>query len=85
MRFSAKKARDLDPEVRQAGSRAVVSDGEAWGELWRAHQDRYFAEHGSDVRVDVTAAHPGAHIGPVRMREGGQPGGGRVPRCCAGQ
>ena len=71
--FSAKKARDLDPEVRQAGSRAVVSDGEAWGELWRAHQDRYFAEHGLDVRVDATAAHPGEHIGPVRMRKADSP------------
>jgi Ti-type conjugative transfer relaxase TraA len=72
-RFAAKKARDLDPEVRQAGSRAVVSEGEAWGELWRAHQDRYFQEHGLDVRVDATAAYPGAHIGPVRMRKADSP------------
>jgi hypothetical protein len=28
--FNAKKARDLDPEVRRAGGRAVVADGEAW-------------------------------------------------------
>jgi Ti-type conjugative transfer relaxase TraA len=67
--FEAKKARDLDPEVRQAGGRALVSDGEAWGETWRAHQDRYFQEHGIPLRVDVTAAHPGEHIGPVRMRK----------------
>src|SRR5271165_2415886 len=67
--FSAKKARDLDPEVRRAGGRAVVSEGEVWGELWRAHQDRYFQEHGLDLRVDPTAAHPGEHIGPVRMRK----------------
>jgi Ti-type conjugative transfer relaxase TraA len=66
--FSAKKARDLDPSVRQAGGRALVSDGEAWGETWRAHQDRYFVEHGIALRVDATAAHPGEHIGPVRMR-----------------
>ena len=67
--FAARKARDLDPEVRRAGSRAVVADGEAWGETWRAHQDRYFQEHGIEVRVDATAAHPGEHIGPVRMRK----------------
>ena len=67
--LSAKKARDLDPQVRQAGTRAMVSDGEAWGETWRAHQDRYFLEHGIELRVDATAAHPGEHIGPVRMRK----------------
>jgi hypothetical protein len=70
--FAAKKARDLDPEVRRAaGGRAVVADGEAWGALWREHQDRYFREHGIAVRVDATAAHPGEHIGPVRMRRAG--------------
>ena len=67
--FSAKKARDLDPEVRKAGTRTLVTDAEAWGETWRAHQDRYFAEHGIELRVDATAAHPGEHIGPVRMRK----------------
>ncbi len=67
--FAAKKARDLDPEVRKAGSRTLVTDAEAWGETWRAHQDRYFQEHGIDVRVDAAAAHPGEHIGPVRMRK----------------
>src|SRR5271166_81575 len=74
--FSAKKARDLDPEVRRAGGRAVVSEGEVWGELWRAHQDRYFQEHGLDLRVDPTAAHPGgrAHR-PGAHAQGRQPGG----------
>lgn len=67
--LSAKKARDLDPEVRKAGTRTLVTDAEAWGETWRAHQDRYFAEHGIELRVDATAAHPGEHIGPVRMRK----------------
>ena len=67
-RFSAKKARDLEPEVRRAGGRAVVADGEAWGALWRDHQNRYFQAHGLDCRVDPTATHPGQHIGPVRMR-----------------
>jgi len=76
--FAATKARDLDPEVRQAGSRAVVADGEAWGETWRAHQDRYFQEHGIGVRVDATAAHPGEHIGPVRMRKVDSPAAARA-------
>ncbi len=67
--LSAKKARDLDPEVRKAGTRALVTDAEAWGETWRVHQDRYFQEHGIALRVDATAAHPGEHIGPVRMRK----------------
>ena len=68
-RLAARKARDLDPEVRKAGTRNLVTDAEAWGETWRAHQDRYFAEHGIALRVDATAAHPGEHIGPVRMRK----------------
>ena len=67
--LAAKKARDLDPEVRRAGTRTLVTDAEAWGETWRAHQDRYFQEHGIELRVDATAAHPGEHIGPVRMRK----------------
>jgi Ti-type conjugative transfer relaxase TraA len=69
--FSPKKARDLDPEVRRAGGRAIVADGEAWGELWRDHQNRYFREHGIDLQVDPTAAHPTPHIGPIRMRVAG--------------
>jgi len=76
--FAATKARDLDPEVRRAGSRAVVADGEAWGETWRAHQDRYFQEHGIGVWVDATAAHPGEHIGPVRMRKVDSPAAARA-------
>ena len=70
-RFAAKKARDLDPEVRRSGGRAIVADGEAWGELWRDHQNRYFREHGIDLEVDPTAVHPAPHIGPVRMRVAG--------------
>ena len=69
--FAAKKARDLDPEVRRAGGRAVVADGEAWGELWRDHQNRYFVEHGLGIRVDPAATHAQQHIGPVRMRKAG--------------
>ena len=66
--FSAKKARDLDPEVRLAGGRPLVSDGAVWGELWREHQDQYFREHGLETRVDARATHAQEHIGPVRMR-----------------
>jgi hypothetical protein len=69
--FAATKARDLDPEVRRAGGRAVVAEGEAWGELWRDHQNRYFQEHGLGLRVDPTAAYAAPHIGPVRMRRAG--------------
>lgn len=77
--FAAKKARDLDPEVRRAaGGRAVVAEGEAWGALWREHQDRYFREHGIGVRVDATAAHPGEHVGPVRMRRAGSEASARA-------
>jgi hypothetical protein len=70
-RFVAKKARDLDPEVRRAGDRAMVAEGEAWGELWCDHQNRYFEEHGLALRVDPTAAYAAPHIGPVRMRVAG--------------
>jgi Ti-type conjugative transfer relaxase TraA len=66
--LAAKKARDLDPTVRMGKGRAVVSEAEAWGATWRDHQNKYFAEHGLDIRVDVTSAVPQEHIGPVRMR-----------------
>ena len=66
------------PKVRSAGGRALVSEAEAWGELWRQHQDRYFAEHGLELRVDATAAHPGEHIGPVRMRKVDSPAAARA-------
>lgn len=66
--FAAKKARDLDPVIKRAGGRAIVAEGEAWGVLWRDHQNRYFAEQGFDIRVDATSVVPQEHIGPVRMR-----------------
>jgi Ti-type conjugative transfer relaxase TraA len=66
--FSAKKARDLDPVIKRGGGRAIVAEGEAWGQLWRDHQNRYFAEHGFSIRVDATSAIRQEHIGPVRMR-----------------
>ena len=46
-RLSATKARDLAPDIRQAGARAFVAEGEEWGALWREHQDRYFLATGS--------------------------------------
>jgi Ti-type conjugative transfer relaxase TraA len=76
--FAAKKARDLDPEVRRAGGRAVVADGEAWGELWRDHQNRYFVEQGLGIRVDPPATHAQRHIGPVRMRKAHSAAGERA-------
>ncbi len=69
--FETRKARDLNPEVRLVGGRRIVAEGEIWGELWRAHQDRWFVEHGLGVRVDATSALPGDHLGPVRMRGAG--------------
>jgi Ti-type conjugative transfer relaxase TraA len=76
--FAAKKARDLDPEIRRAGGRAVVADGEAWGELWRDHQNRYFVEHGLGIRVDPAATYAQEHIGPVRMRKADSAAGERA-------
>ena len=70
-RLSAKKARDLDPEVRLARGRAIVTEAEAWGEAWRDHQNRYFLAHGFAIRVDPIAMHAQEHLGPVRMRRKG--------------
>lgn len=69
--FAAKKARDLDPVIKRGGGRAIVAEGEAWGQLWRDHQNRYFAEQGLSIRVDATSAVPQEHIGPIRMRTPG--------------
>jgi Ti-type conjugative transfer relaxase TraA len=66
--FSRTKARDLDPQIRTVVGRAQVAEGEAWGELWRDHQNRYFREHGLAITVDPIAPNPGQHLGPVRMR-----------------
>ena len=67
-RLSAKKARDLDPEVRSFAGRAAVTEGEQWGAAWRDHQNAYFAAHGMALRVDAAAAVAGQHVGPIRMR-----------------
>lgn len=66
--LSAKKARDLDPEVRKGSDGPVVAEAEAWGATWRDHQNMYFAAQGWAIRVDATNAVPAEHIGPVRMR-----------------
>ena len=66
--LSSKKARDLDPEVRQGAGGPLVAEAEAWGATWRDFQNRYFAAHGLEIRVDQTAPMPGEHVGPVRMR-----------------
>ena len=76
--FAAKKARDLEPEIKRIGGRAVVSEGEAWGEVWRALQNRYFAEQGLEIRVDVRSAVAQAHIGPIRMRAADAEANGRA-------
>lgn len=49
------KARDLQPEIRSIRGRVRVTEGEAWGEAWRAHQNQYFREQGYAVRVDPLA------------------------------
>lgn len=67
-RLSAKKARDLDPEVRRIAGRSAVTEGEAWGELWRDHQNTWFEGMGLAIRVDATDAVPQEHVGPIRMR-----------------
>jgi hypothetical protein len=69
--LNAKKARDLEPVVRQAGERPRVADGAVWGELWGDLQDQYFREHGIEARVDRPATISHEHIGPVRMRRTG--------------
>jgi len=69
--FAAKKARELDPEVKSLRGRGVVTDGEHWGAAWRDHQNRYFTEHGVELRVDAPSAVAQQHVGPIRMRAEG--------------
>lgn len=66
--FSAKKARDLDPQVRRIGQRPIVAEGELWGEAWRDYQNNYFGSHGIAVAVDPVAPVPGQHLGPNHFR-----------------
>ena len=76
--LSATKARDLAPDIRQAGARAFVAEGEEWGALWRDHQDRYFLAHGLSARVDSGGdACAGAYraAADARRRERGERAG----------
>jgi MobA/MobL family len=66
--FSAKKARDLDPQVRHIGQRPVVAEGELWGEAWRDYQNDYFGSNGIEIAVDAIAPVPGQHLGPNHFR-----------------
>ena len=97
--FTAKKARDLDPDVRQAGGRARVADGEAVGRVVARAPGPVFPRT-RDRRAGRSPRPrmPGEHIGPVRMRKAdrrrdrrtrrdaapGQPGGGARPGAGAG-
>ena len=68
----AKKARDLDPEVRRAGGRAVVGGrprpGASCGATTRT---AISAEHGLDLRVDPTATHARRAYRPGADAQGG--------------
>jgi len=64
--FDRLKARDLDPVMRRIGGRAQVVEANPWGELWRAHQDRYFEARGYRTRVDPKGLVPEVHVGPRR-------------------
>jgi Ti-type conjugative transfer relaxase TraA len=68
-RFSDRKARDLDPEVRtMQGGAQIVTEAERWGALWRDYQNLYFERQGLELRVDDTGFAPQRHEGPVRLR-----------------
>ena len=66
--FSAKKARDLDPQVRSIGQRPIVAEGELWGEAWRDYQTDYFGSNGIKIAVDAVAPVPGQHLGANHFR-----------------
>ncbi len=67
--FASTKARDLDPIVRRGqGGRPMVAEGEAWGALWRDHQNRYFEKLGLGIRVNENGIVPQRHEGPIRLR-----------------
>ncbi|TAL01127.1 MAG: hypothetical protein EPO08_11470 [Rhodospirillaceae bacterium] len=68
-RFSEKKARDLDPEIRtMKGGQKAVTEADRWGVMWRDTQNRYFERMGLDIRVDDIGVYAQKHEGPVRMR-----------------
>ena len=60
-----KKARELNP--RFVGGAIVEKD--YWNRQWRDFQNRYFIEHGMDLRVDPSGVVAGVHLGPARYQK----------------
>ncbi|HYE51050.1 MAG TPA: AAA family ATPase [Azospirillaceae bacterium] len=67
-RLAARKARDLEPQLRTARGRPIVTEADSWGEVWRETQNRYFLEQGLALRVDANAIISAPHLGPMRFR-----------------
>ena len=73
--FAAKKARDLEPEIKRIGGRAVVSEGEAWGEVWRDSAEPLLCRTGPryprrcEKRRRASAYRPDPHAGGRRRGE----------------
>ena len=65
-RFSAKKARDLNP-IFYGKSQKKLFD--YWHHKWRDHQEAYFKEHGIELTVDADYLVPTRHEGRVRSSE----------------
>jgi len=61
--LSAYKARDLNPAFAHAGGRALVLEGDHWGEKWREMQNTYFVEKGIALEVDANHVVPEVHLG----------------------
>ena len=65
--LAANKARDLNPAFRAGrDGRKWIPEAERMGELWAAHQDRYFREHGHNLRVDPAGNTPQVRVGLKR-------------------
>lgn len=64
------KARDLDPQVRGGRANTYVKSKEEvnLGNLWKDVQNRIFANHNMENRVDSISLNVQEHVGPVRMR-----------------
>jgi Ti-type conjugative transfer relaxase TraA len=65
-----KKARDLDPQVRGGRTDTYVKskDEVNIGNLWKDVQNRIFANHNLENRVDSISLNAQEYVGPVRMR-----------------
>lgn len=66
--FAARKAVELDPQVRTIHGRRLVVEAELWGSEWRDFQNEWFRSHNKGLAVDPVAPYPGEHIGPKRFR-----------------